>query len=129
MGVLERNGYESRQVCVLKNVVKLITFVKVLSEWHCCALCSIKSQMLFCGVSHWLLRDIFQAANSLYEAILVFFRGNQCLFSKQEKKRKKSSLISAIVASNDKDFSLSDKAAPGWILRHCTQDQVIAFKA
>lgn len=63
--------------------MELITVVKVLSEWHYCALCSIKNQMYFCCASHWLWRDIFQAANSFYEAILVFFRikGKRELFS------------------------------------------------
>lgn len=47
----------------------------------------------------------------------------------KKKKRKKFSFLSAVVASHDKDFYVSDKAAPGWILRPCTQDQVIASKA
>lgn len=93
------------EIFVCLKVVKLITFVKVLSEWHLCALCSITNQLLFCCASHWLLRDKFQAANSLYEAILVLFRGNQCLFNKQRKKeRREFSFLSAIVASNDKHF-------------------------
>lgn len=85
--------------------------------------------MLFCCALHWLLRDAFQAANSLYEAILVVFRGSQCFFSKHREKKGKNLSFSAVVASNDKDFYISDKAAPGRILGPCTQDQVIASKA
>lgn len=40
------------------KMVKFIAFVPVVSEWHCCALCSVKNEVLLCCASHWLLRDI-----------------------------------------------------------------------
>lgn len=47
--------------------------------------------------------------------------------NKQEEKNQEFSFLPGIVAGNDKDFQLSNKVAPGGILKHYAQDQIIAF--
>lgn len=77
-----------RLVCL--KIVKLITFVHVLPEWHHCALCSVKNEVLFCCASHWLLRDI-PGWQVLVWSYFSFLQRKPMPFQQIEKKKEKES--------------------------------------